>query len=83
MECGGVRPAARPQGGKQLLEVKPDAKLATQLQWPSTVKVSPLARGASGGSRRLDAWHGREDRGRWVPSHCPGSRASRLLKSPI
>ena len=70
MECGGVRPAARPQGGKQLLDVKPDAKLATQLQWPSTVKVSPLARllrlfaarlrGA--GSRRLDAWHGGEDR---------------------
>ena len=64
-----MRPAARPQGGKQLLEVKPDAKLATQLQWPSTVKVSPLLgsapaplRGASGGSRRLDAWHGGEDR---------------------
>jgi len=35
MECGGVRPdgAARPEGGKQRLERKPDAKPGGQPQW--------------------------------------------------
>ena len=43
MECGGVRPegAARPEGGKQRLEPRPDAKPSTQPQWPSRVKVPP------------------------------------------
>ena len=45
MECGGVRPdgAARPEGGKQRLERKPDAKPG-QPQWPSRVKAPPQDR---------------------------------------
>jgi len=43
MECGGVRleGAARPEGDKQRLEPRPDAKPGTQPQWPSRVKVPP------------------------------------------